>query len=333
MARGRARGGSRGEERPPAAPPRSLEGLGRIRAGGVELALDRLGAAHRGAAEARAGGCRLILLHGGPGLDHHLLLPLGRLLAERTSDRAGGWEVLLPDLPGHGGSIPPSGRLPGLAALEDRLASWLAGLPGGYDALIGHSMGAWLVTRLLRQGRVAPRAVVLLSPPAAGQARGATALRRAVAAMATGGRSGRTGRSTRSGKGRARELERARRELRAHVAAETGGAARADFLAAVERVAVRDPRGYGALLRDFHRALTGPVRPFDPGCPVLVLCGERDLTTPPDQARRVADSLAGARLELIEDAGHYPFAERPEAVTERLRAFLEQHLKSSVRND
>ena len=80
---------------------------------------------------------------------------------------------------------------------------------------------------------------------------------------------------------------------------------------------------YGALLRDFHSALTGPVRPFAPGCPVLVLCGDRDLTTPPEQARRVAGSLAGARLELVEDAGHYPWAERPEAVAARLAAFLD----------
>jgi len=312
MVRGRARGGSRGDDRPAAGPSQASD---RVWSGGVELALARLGSAPD-----RSGGRRLIFLHGGPGLDHHLLLPLATLLAERPADPTAGWEIWLPDLPGHGGSILPSGRLPGLAALEDQLTSWLAELPGGYDVLIGHSMGAWILTRLLRQRKVTPRAVALLSPPAAGQVRGATALRRAVAAMASGGRMGRAGRS---GKGRARELERARRELRAHVAAEAGGAARAAFLAEVERVAVRDPRTYGALLRDFHSALTGPVRPFAPGCPVLVLCGDRDLTTPPEQARRVAGSLAGARLELVEDAGHYPWAERPEAVAARLAAFLD----------
>ncbi len=319
MARGRDRGEShRVRSTAPGRPP-----CERLRAGGVELAVHRLEAE----TDRRP---RLVLLHGGPGLDHHLLLPLGTLLAES-------YQVWMPDLPGHGGSDLPSGRAPGLAILEDRLAAWLGGLPGGYDAVVGHSMGAWITSRLLRQGRIAPRAVALLAPPAAGQERGATALRRAAAAMVSGGRggrasravrsalsvrSGRPARSARSERVQARVRERARRELRAHVAAETAGAARPEFLDALERVEARDTRGYGVLLRDFHRALTGPVRPFDPGCPVLVVCGARDLTTPPDQARRVAESLAGARLELIDDAGHYPFAERPEAVANLLLGFL-----------
>ena len=328
MARGRDRRGSR-RNLPGVAGGEAIE---RLRSGGVELALERLGAGPTAAPGDAAGRRRLILLHGGPGLDHHLLRPLGALLAGGASDPAGpidrtpSWEVWLPDLPGHGASDLPSGQLPGLAMLEDRLAAWLGGLPGGYDALIGHSMGGWLVSRLLRAGRVAPRAVVLLAPPAAGQERAATALRRAVAAMAAGPRSAgsaRSGRPGRSGRDRKRRRERARRELRAHVAAETGGAARPEFLAEVERAAVRDARSYGALLRDFHRVLTGPVRSFDPGCPVLVLCGDRDLTTPPEQARRVAESLVGARLEVIEDAGHYPFAERPEAVAAWLTEFLQ----------
>jgi len=326
MARGRVHGGSSRAERTLPGP----EPLDRVRAGGVELAVARLGTGFGGSsavAGGRAGPVRSILLHGGPGLDHHLLVPLGALFAERWAERmAERGDVWLPDLPGHGASDLPQGQLPGLASLEERLALWLAGLPGGYDVLIGHSMGGWLVSRLLRAGRVAPRAVVLLSPPAAGQERAATALRRAVAAMAAGRHRRRALRSARSPKGRAREQERARRDLRAHVAAETGGAAHPAFLAEVERSAVRDPRAYSALLRDFHRTLTGPVRPYDPGCPVLVVCGDRDLTTPPEQAHEVAKSLVGARFELIEDAGHYPFAERPEVVVEHLLSFLDSVL-------
>lgn len=275
-----------------------------VRAGGVELAVRRLGTGRR----AR----RLIALHGGPGLDHHPLLPLGLLLAER-------YEVWLPDLPGHGGSITPAGRPPGVGAMERALGAWFRGLRGRPsepgrddrvvdDLLLGHSLGAWFLERLLRRRRIRPAAAVLLSPPAAGRGRDETALRRAVSAM------GDVEPGTRS--------ERARRELHAHVAAETRGAARSAFLQAVERTRVRDPRLYRALLRNFHRAVTGPVRPFDPQLPVQVLCGEEDRTTPPGQARRVAESLAGARFELLPDAGHYPFAERPEETARRILAFL-----------
>ncbi len=273
-------------------------------AGGVELAVRRLGTGRRAP--------RLIALHGGPGLDHHPLLPLALLLAEP-------YEVWLPDLPGHGRSIAPSGRPPGATATERALGAWFRGLrqvrgePGRGDAppddlLLGHSLGAWFLERLLRRRRVRPAAAVLLAPPAAGRGRDETALRRALSAMG----------DVEPGK----RSERAGRELRAHVAAETRGAARPAFLEAVERTRVRDPRLYRALLRNFHRAVTGPVRPFDPGVPVLVLCGEEDRTTPPAQARRVAESLAGARLELLPDAGHYPFGERPEETARRILAFL-----------
>jgi pimeloyl-ACP methyl ester carboxylesterase len=64
------------------------------------------------------------------------------------------------------------------------------------------------------------------------------------------------------------------------------------------------------------------VRRFEPGCPVLVLCGGEDRTTPPDQAARVAGSLAGARLVHLPGAGHYPFAEALEATVQRIEEFL-----------
>lgn len=284
--------------------PSGLAGLPQlvpVRSGGVTLAVRRLG-------DASASGPRLVALHGGPGLDHHTLLTLGLALAERRP-------VWLPDLPGHGASVPPGGKLPGLHALEERLGRWLAGLAAeGAPVVLGHSMGAWLVRELLRRERFAARAVVLVAPPAAGQTRAETSLRRAVGVMARGSSSG--------GSKPAGGEHRARRELRAHVEAETRGAASPRFLEAIHRARLRDARLYGPLLRSLHRGLTGPVRPFDPGCPVLVLCGEKDRTTPTDQAARVASSLAGSRLVHLPSAGHYPFAEALEATVRRIEEFL-----------
>ncbi len=273
-----------------------------VRSGGVTLAVRRLGGAS-------ATGRRLVALHGGPGLDHHTLLTLGLALAERRP-------VWLPDLPGHGSSAAASGKLPGLRALEDRLGRWLNGFEGEESpVLLGHSLGAWLVRELLHRHRVAAYAAVLLAPPAAGQKRAETSLRRAVGLMARGSASAG---SVLGGRGE----HRARRELRAHVEAETRNAAAPDFLEAIHRARVRDPRLYGPLLRNLHRRLTGPVRPFDPGCPVLVLCGEEDHTTPPDQAGRVASSLSGARLVQLPAAGHYPFAEALGPTVESIESFL-----------
>lgn len=258
----------------------------------------------------------VMALHGGPGLDHHLLLPLGLALAER-------YEVWLPDLPGHGGSAGPHGSALGLRAMEERLARWLRGVDRPVDALLGHSLGAWLVRELVRpdgpggRGRPLPglRAAVLLSPPAAGQRRIGTALRRAGVLV---------GRP--KGPPRRREA-RARREVLAHVEAETGGSPSPLFEAALARARLSDPRLYAALTGELHRRLVAPPRPFDPGCRVLVVCGGDDRTTPPDQAAQVADSLEGARLVVLPDTGHYPFADALDPTARTIQAFLAEALR------
>jgi 2-hydroxy-6-oxonona-2,4-dienedioate hydrolase len=55
----------------------------------------------------------------------------------------------------------------------------------------------------------------------------------------------------------------------------------------------------------------------------LVLWGDRDVAYPVDRfARRIAFAIPDARLEIIEDCGHYPQEERPERVIEALARFL-----------
>ena len=58
------------------------------------------------------------------------------------------------------------------------------------------------------------------------------------------------------------------------------------------------------------------------GLPTLVLVGEDDALTPPDQARALADAIPGARLSIVPGAGHLPPVERPEATTRALREFV-----------
>ncbi|HYD70131.1 3-oxoadipate enol-lactonase [Azospirillum sp.] len=57
-------------------------------------------------------------------------------------------------------------------------------------------------------------------------------------------------------------------------------------------------------------------------CPTLVLVGDQDLATPPAAARELAASIPGARLAVIEGAGHIPTLEQPDAVNAHLAAFL-----------
>lgn len=58
--------------------------------------------------------------------------------------------------------------------------------------------------------------------------------------------------------------------------------------------------------------------------PTLVLCGSEDRLTPPKYATYLRDQIPGARLVLVEGAGHMVMVERPEEVTQAIRGFLEQ---------
>jgi len=56
--------------------------------------------------------------------------------------------------------------------------------------------------------------------------------------------------------------------------------------------------------------------------PTLILCGTDDALTPPKYSSFLADRIVGARLELIEGAGHMVMIERPDRVAEAIMSAL-----------
>ena len=61
-------------------------------------------------------------------------------------------------------------------------------------------------------------------------------------------------------------------------------------------------------------SLVGRLRDIDTGrTPVHLLCGEYDLTCTPDDARRTAEAIPGATIEIMEGLGHFPMSEHPDA--------------------
>lgn len=56
--------------------------------------------------------------------------------------------------------------------------------------------------------------------------------------------------------------------------------------------------------------------------PALFICGDDDKMTPPDLSRFLADRVAGARLALIEGAGHYVMMEKPGEFNRVLAEFV-----------
>jgi pimeloyl-ACP methyl ester carboxylesterase len=58
--------------------------------------------------------------------------------------------------------------------------------------------------------------------------------------------------------------------------------------------------------------------------PVLIIHGKDD---PLESAQEVHEALAGSRLEMIDAAGHFPWAEQPDAVYRVLDDFLRKVVK------
>ena len=259
-----------------------------LSAGGSRLATRCLGS-----------GPRAVILHGGPGLDHHTVLPLGLSLAER-------FEVLLPDLPGHGRSHQRGAGLPDLRGVYDRTAPWLHGLEA--DLLIGHSLGAWLLCQALALGGVRPpRAVVLIAPPTAQPRRPPSRVERSWIGRRAAIR------------GRQAPLVRELLEL---CEEEAGQALDPLFVESIHRAKLVHARNYHALLAQMRRLLGEPLRRFDPGCPLLVLSGDRDDVCPPNQAEAMTARIEGARYLRLDDTGHFPFSTDPQRVANRIGAFF-----------
>ena len=59
--------------------------------------------------------------------------------------------------------------------------------------------------------------------------------------------------------------------------------------------------------------------------PTLVIVGADDKPTPTPKARRIADRVPGARLEIVPNAGHSSTVEQPAAITALLSDFLAAH--------
>jgi pimeloyl-ACP methyl ester carboxylesterase len=61
-------------------------------------------------------------------------------------------------------------------------------------------------------------------------------------------------------------------------------------------------------------------------CPALVMCGETDRMTRPEQNEALADGLPQGELFVVPGAGHMVMLEQPEAVAAKLGDFLDDRI-------
>jgi 3-oxoadipate enol-lactonase len=219
------------------------------------------------------------------------------------SDR---YRCLRPDVYGLGSSPPP----PAGVSLDDVAGAVIAALDErGVEsvALVGMSMGGYLAFALLRRGfaqRV--RALALCDTRAGADSEQARADRVAMAEQVR----------------RDGGVESIVEPMVGRLLAPEGAA---EFHIS-DPVRGRIRRGSAAGVAAIQEAMA--VRPDSTAllpsitAPTLVLVGSQDALTPPEEARRMADAIPGARLRVIDGAGHLSNLERWEAFNAALAEFL-----------
>ena len=248
----------------------------------------------------------LVVVHGLGGAAVNFT-ELGPLLARRR-------RVLIPDLPGHGGTSPLE-RVDGLDSYAEHVAAVAAAEGMVPAAVLGYSMGGVVALRLAVTRSAEVRALTLVS--AAGIV---STTRRAEIWLAAAG-------ALRPARvmARFRHVFARRPGLRflpfgvwgADDPPSLSSEAVHGFLAGPPEHTDVDSAGR-ALLRDDPRGDLGRV-----GCPVLLLWGARDRLVPLEDGFEYARRLR-APIRTVPGAGHLVVGEQPEACAEIIEDFLER---------
>jgi len=237
------------------------------------------------------------------------LVLLHSLLADATSfDRVApglgrDFRILIPDLPGFGGSAPAPG---GLEAVADRVAQAVREAADGQPAAgLGNGYGGFvLLLCALRHPGLFDR-LVLADCGACFPEPGREAFRGMARAA------GEKGLAAIADTAMRRLFAPAFQDAHPNLMAERRAAfLRTDpavFQAACAALAGLDLRGRLSELR----------------VPVLVLVGEHDEATPPAMGRELAAGLPEATFVMVPDCAHVPQLQSPEAFETEVRAFLQ----------
>jgi pimeloyl-ACP methyl ester carboxylesterase len=264
----------------------AAENVQRLMVHGVNLAV-----------EVRGEGPAILFVHG---------YPLDRSIWRDQLEALDGFRRIAPDLRGMGQSDAPDLGY-GMSIYASDLAALLDALAIDEVILCGLSMGGYIAFEFLRNWRSRVRGLVLMDTRAEADTP-----------------EGRRARDAAAGTARERGAAAVAESLLPKMLAGSTIDRRPDVVERVRVLMAATPVAgmVGALAAMRDREGSESLLPTLAGLPTLVVVGEADSLTPPDQARVLAQAIPGARLEIIPHAGHLPPVEQPEATTRSLREFL-----------
>lgn len=243
-------------------------------------------------------------LGSGPGLlCLHGIGSSSRSFASQLQHLRGSYRVLAWDAPGYGRSADPPSA-PGIDGYADAAAALIAQRGLGSVHVLGVSFGGVVAVRLAMRHPLCVRSLILAdsSPGSAVDPERAEQMRQRGALLAAAG-------ADTFARTRAPRLlsPSAPAELIREVAVNMAASIRLPGYAyAAEAMAEAD-----------HRDVFSRI-----AVPTLVLCGSEDGVTPPSISRDIARSVPGARLRLIEGAGHLSNQEQPRLFNRLVAEFL-----------
>jgi 3-oxoadipate enol-lactonase len=249
------------------------------------------------AVEVRGEGPTVLFVHG---------YPMDRTIWRDQLDALDGYCRVAPDLRGMGQSDAPDLGY-GMEIYAADLAALLDALGIEDVILCGLSMGGYIAFEFLRHWRSRVRGLVLMDTRAEPDTPEARRARDAAAATARE-------------RGAAAIAEKMLPKVLSTVTQK-----HPDIVERVRSMMVATPVAgiVGALGAMRDRVGSESLLPTLADLPTLVVVGEADTLTPPEQARILAQAIPGARLAIIPGAAHLPPVEQPGETNERLREFLD----------
>lgn len=247
----------------------------------------------------------LLLVHGFP-LDH-------TMWRHQIRQFAGKYKVIAPDLRGFGASD----ITPGVVTMEDHaddLAALLDALRIDKAVFCGLSMGGYIGFEFVRHYSDRLAGLILCDTRAVPDTPEAAKNREALAAKVLQ-------------EGTSALAADMLKKLFGPSTLEAGGDDIPSIRAVMENAR---PEGVAASLRGMAVRNDSRELLADIDVPTLVIVGEHDVISPPDEMKEIAEAIPGAEFLLVEDAGHMAPLEKPEQVNAAIADFLEKHAHVKV---